>query len=79
LVERPKLLVSHRVTRAELVSAGHTLVKLFLVPGAVALGYPRAARRAFFLFIRPFLRFSNRGKGNNCLRSRCVAACNLTH
>ena len=54
LVERPKLLVSHRVTRAELVSAGHTLVKLFLVPGAVALGYPRAARRAFFLFIRPF-------------------------
>ena len=54
LVERPKLLVSHRVTRAELVSAGHTLVKLFPVPGAVALGYPRAARRAFFLFIRPF-------------------------
>ena len=54
LVERPKLLVSHRVTRAELVSAGHTLVKLFPVPDAVALGYPRAARRAFFLFIRPF-------------------------
>ena len=54
LVERPKLLVSLHVTRAELVSAGHALVKLFPVPGAVALGYPRAARRAFFLFIRPF-------------------------
>ena len=54
LVERPKLLVSHRVTRAELVSAGHALVKLFPVPGAVALGDTRAARRAFFLFIRLF-------------------------
>ena len=54
LVERPKLLVSHRVTRTELTSAGHALVKLFPVSGAVAFGYTRAARRAFFLFIRPF-------------------------
>ena len=54
LVKRPKLFVGHCVDRTELMSAGHALVKLFPVPGAVALGYPRAARRAFFLFIRPF-------------------------
>lgn len=47
-VERPELLVSHRVARAELVSSGHALVKLFPAPGAIALGCPRAARRAFF-------------------------------
>ena len=38
LVQRPN--VTHRVTTAELLSAGHALVKLFPVPRAVALRYP---------------------------------------
>ena len=40
LVQRPKLAVTHRFTTAELLSAGHALVKLFPVTRAVALRYP---------------------------------------
>ena len=40
LVQRPKLVVGHCVSTAELLSAGHALVKLFPVPRAVSLRYP---------------------------------------
>jgi len=47
-VQRPELAVGHLLACSELPTAGHALVKLLPVPRAVALRYPRTARRAFF-------------------------------